>query len=154
MRAPRADLPWVPYARGSAEFLLGALAVWLIASYSPWSQMLVATALVAGRQFPLVRGGEGSKGLLVGLGALFSINPVALALWTLLWGVGFVTTGYRTAGIAVGTLLLPLALGIVAGWAFAGMALPVCALLVERQRADLRRMFLGAEPKHYWQSDA
>ncbi len=150
---PRADVPWVPYARGFAEFMLGATAVWLIASYSPWSQMLVATAVVAGRQFPLIRG-EGSKGLMVGLGALFTINPVGLALWTLLWGIGFVTTGYRTAGIAAGTLFLPLALGILAGWAFAGMAVPVCVLLLDRQRGDLRRMFLGAEPKHYWQSDA
>lgn len=151
---PRRDLPWTEWARGAAEFVAGALAVWLLAGYSPWSQMLVATGVVAGRQWPLVSRETGGKALMLGLGTLFSLTPVAVALWVLLWGVGFVTTGFRTAGAAVALIVLPLALGILAGWAYAGMALPVCVLLLERQRDDLRRMFLGAEPKHYWRSEA
>lgn len=130
--------------------MLGALTVSIMAGYSPWSQMLVATAVVAGRQWPLVNRDPDCKALLIGLGAIAAINPIAIVLWLLLWGIGFVTTGFRTAGAVVATIVLPVALGIVAGWPFGGMALPVCFLIVDRQRGDLRRMFLGGEAKHYW----
>lgn len=132
------------------EFVIGGLAVALLSGTSPWSQMLVATAAVAGRQWPLVAHDPAEKAVPIALGALFAITPVSLLLWALLWGVGFVGSGFRTAGLAAATIFLPLALGIVAGWPFAGMALPVCILLVDRQREDLRRMFLGAEFKHDW----
>jgi glycerol-3-phosphate acyltransferase PlsY len=116
--------------------------------------MLVATALVAGRLWPPYARDHQVKGLAIAAGALFAVNPITLVLWGLLWSIGFVTTGYRTAGNLVATIALPLALGIVAGWAFAAIALPVCVLLLDRQREDMRRMFLGGEPKHYWRSEA
>lgn len=150
VRTPARELAWIAWARGLLEFLVGALTVSLLSGTSTWSQMLVATAVVAGRQYPVFRDAVGVKAFMVALGAMFSINPVTLPLWALLWAVGFVTSGFRTAGLAAATVALPLALGIVGGWPFAGMALPVCALLFERQREDVRRMFLGAEPKHYW----
>lgn len=149
-----ADRPWWPYARGAFEFAVGALAVSIMAGHSPWSQMLVATAVTAGRQWPLVARDPSCRALLIGLGAIGAINPIAIVLWGLLWAVAFVGTGFRTAAAAIATLALPLATGILAGWPFGGMALPVCLLILDRQRGDLRRMFLGGEQKHYWRSEA
>lgn len=125
-----------------------------MASYSPWSQMLVATAVTAGRQWPLLARDPSCRALLIGLGAMFAINPISLALWGLLWAVAFVGTGFRLAAAAVATMALPVALGIVGGWAFAGMSVPVCMLILDRQRADMRRMFLGGEAKHLWRPGA
>jgi glycerol-3-phosphate acyltransferase PlsY len=145
---------WWPYARGAFEFALGAFTVSVLAGSSPWSQMLVATAAVAGRLWPLIGRDAHAKGILMAGGAMFTINPVSAVLWGLLWGVGFVTTGFRTAGAVIATLALPLALGLTAGWAFGGIALPLCVMVLDRQRGDLRRMFLGGERKHYWRSEA
>jgi len=39
---------------------------------------------------------------------------------------------------------------VLAGWAYGGAAAPVCLLVLLRQREKVRRLLLGAEPKHYW----
>jgi len=48
------------------------------------------------------------------------------------------------------TSVLPVLLGVLAGWAYAAASLPVCVLVLIRHREKMRRLLLGAEPKHYW----
>lgn len=116
----------------------------------PVTQSLVATMVVAGHNWPVWLRGKGGKGLAAAAGALSMLTPLSVPLWGLVWALGYVLSGYIALGIVAATALLPLLLGIVAGWAYAAAALPVCVLVLVRHREKMRRLLLGAEPKHYW----
>ncbi len=118
------------------------------------TQALASTLAVAGHNWPVWLGGKGGKGLATAAGSLFVISPVSLPLWAVAWGLAYVTTGFIAAGIIVATGALPLLLGFFAGWAYGLAALPPCALILARHREKLRRLLLGAEPKHYWRGGA
>ena len=153
--ASRAEwLRWLPWIAGAVDFVVGGAAVGLIANSNPWSLTLAATAVVAGRQWPMFGSAQGSKGLWAAGGALSAITPLAVPVGAVLWAIGFVGSGYRSAGIVAAIVLLPVALGATAGWSFGLMAIPVCVLCFERQRADLARLMAGTEPKHHWRPDA
>lgn len=129
----------------------GALAVLLAGDGAgPVTQSLVATLVVAGHNYPIWLRGKGGKGLAAAAGALSMLTPLSVPLWGLVWALGYVLSGYIALGIVVATAVLPLLLGVVAGWAYAGASLPVCLLVLVRHREKMRRLLLGAEPKHYW----
>ena len=129
----------------------GALAVLLAGDGAgPSTQMLVATLVVAGHNYPLWLGGRGGKGLAAAAGALSMITPLSVPLWGLVWALGYVLSGYIALGIVVATALLPILLGLFAGWAFGAASVPVCTLVLLRHREKMRRLLLGVEPKHYW----
>lgn len=147
--------PWVFAGLVLADLLKGVVAMSFAgASADPYAQSLAATAVVAGHQWPLWPSQGEPRGLAVAAGALTIITPIAVPAWGILWAIGYVTSGYLTAGIAAATLLLPVTLGFVAGWPFALVVLPVCFLVLERHRAPLQRMLLGKEPKHYWRRES
>ena len=149
---PRAPT-WLRYARGAFEFALGAIAVGLVAGPGIWSEALVATAVVAGRQWAPVNRSATTKGLLIAGGAVSAITPLTVPFWVFLWAIGFVATGYTAAGGLLATVLLPIALGLTAGWPFAIMTVPAWVLVLQRLAPDARRVLLGAEPKYHWRSD-
>jgi len=116
----------------------------------PATQSLAATLVVAGHNYPLWLRGKGGKGLAAAAGALTVLTPLSVPLWGVVWALGYVLSGYIAFGIVVATAVLPVLLGILAGWAYAAAALPVCLLVLVRHREKMRRLLLGAEPKHYW----
>lgn len=148
--APAARAAWAPSVAAALDFLKGFVAVIVIAGTGPWAQTVAATAVLAGHQWPLFGAGRGLRGAAVALGALTAITPIAAPLWGIGWGLGFVVSGYPAVGQVAATVVLPVALGVSAGWPMALMSLPACALLFERLRDPLREVLLGTAPKHHW----
>lgn len=149
-----AAAPWASGAAALADVLKGFLAVAVIAGPGPWAQAICATAVVAAHQWPLFGSERGLRGTAVALGALTAVTPIAAPLWGVFWGLGFVASGYPAAGFVGGAVMLPVALGFVAGWPMALTALPVCALLCERLRQPLREALAGRAAKHHWRGGA
>jgi glycerol-3-phosphate acyltransferase PlsY len=141
---------WASVLTLAADVAKGLLVTGWIAGSGPWAQTICATAVVAAHQWPLFGAERGHRGTAVALGALTAVTPIAAPLWAVLWGLGFVASGYAAAGFAAGAVLLPVALGFLAGWPMALMALPVCVLLGERLRQPLREALAGRAPKHHW----
>jgi glycerol-3-phosphate acyltransferase PlsY len=116
----------------------------------PATQSLAATLVVVGHNYPLWLRGKGGKGLAAAAGALTMLTPLSVPLWGLVWALGYVVSGYIAFGVVLATAVLPILLGMLAGWAYAAASLPVCLLVLVRHREKMRRLLLGAEPKHYW----
>ncbi len=154
VRTVASPRPWFPYVRALVEFLLGALALAVLAGPGPFAESLTATAVVAGRQWAPIGRSRTAKGLMIGAGAVTMITPLALPLWAFLWALGFVVSGYRAAGTVVATALLPFAIGISAGWPFAFIIAPAWLLVLLRLAPEARRVLLGVEPKYHWRADA
>jgi glycerol-3-phosphate acyltransferase PlsY len=145
---------WAPWARVAADALKGALAVSLFAPYSAVGLSLVTAAVVAGDQWPIIGREQGRSGLVVCVAATTTLTPVALVVWAIGWGLGFVASGYHTVARLVATALLPVLLGLAAGWPIGLAALPSCLLVLERQRLPLKRLLRGQEAKHHWRVEA
>ncbi len=133
----------------------GMLAVVLAGDGAGLATLSLVTALaVAGHNWPIWLGGKGGKGLATAAGALTLVTPLSVPLWGVTWGLGYVFSGYIAFGIVLATALLPLLLGVIAGWAYGLAALPACLLILARHREKMRRLLLGAEPKHYWRGES
>jgi len=145
---------WGPWVAALADAAKGALVVGLLLRSGSLMQAALVTAVVAGDQWPIVGASYGRPGHWAFLGAIGIITPVAPPIWVVLWAIGFVASGYLAVGRMAAAVLLPLALGFVAGWPLGLIAIPACVMLLDRGRADLRRIRAGEEPKHYWRGEA
>ena len=146
---------WIGLAVLTLDVGKGILAVVLAgAGAGLATQSLVATLAVAGHNWPLWLGGRGGKGLATAAGALTLVTPLSLPVWSVVWALGYVASGYIALGTILATALLPILLGVLAGWAYALAALPACLLILGRHREKVRLLLLGQEPKHYWRGGA
>ena len=144
---------WVGWTVLVVDVLKGVVAVALAGSgASTYLQALVAAAAVAGHNWSIWLRGRGGKGLATAAGACTIVTPVAVPVWGVLWGIGYVATGYIVAGTLVATLLLPVAVGVLAGWGFGLAMVPACLLILARHREKARALLLGTEPRHYWRA--
>lgn len=133
----------------------GMLAVVLAGDGAGLPTLGMVTALaVAGHNWPIWLGGKGGKGLATAAGALTLITPLSVPVWGVIWGLGYVASGYIAFGTILATALLPAFLGLFAGWPYGVVALPTCLFVLARHREKMRRLLLGAEPKHYWRGGA
>jgi glycerol-3-phosphate acyltransferase PlsY len=140
---------WTPWAGALADALKGFLAVGLLSPATSLGPALAATAVIAGHQWPIA-GRTGERGLATAAGALTAITPIGVPLWGVIWAVVFVASGYNSLAVALASLLVVPAIGLVAGWPLALLALPLAAMVLERMRAALRRCLLGTEQKYLW----
>jgi len=146
---------WVGWSVLVADVLKGVLAVALAgAGASTTLQAVLAAAAVAGHNWPVWLRGKGGKGLATAAGALSVLTPVAVPVWGVLWGIGYVASGYIVVGTLAATLLVAPAVGFVAGWGFGLAMVPACCLILLSHREKIRRLLLGAEPRHYWRAKA
>jgi acyl phosphate:glycerol-3-phosphate acyltransferase len=144
---------WVGWTVLVVDVLKGAVAVALAGGGASTSlQAVVAAAAVAGHNWPVWLRWRGGKGLATAAGACTIVTPIAVPVWGLLWGIGYVASGYIVAGTLLATLLLPLAVGVVAGWGFGLAMVPSCLLILARHRAKVRALLRGTEPRHYWRA--
>lgn len=144
---------WVGWTVLVVDVLKGAVAVALAGGGASTSlQAVVAAAVVAGHNWPIWLRGRGGKGLATAAGACTIITPIAVPVWGVLWGIGYVASGYIVAGTLLATLLLPAAVGVLAGWGFGLAVVPVCLLILARHREKLRGLLRGTEPRHYWRA--
>lgn len=144
--------PWTPWASGAADFLKGLVGAALLAPSHPWGIAVSATAVATGHLWPAFGGAVPRQPLPAAAGAVGAITPIAVPLWGLLWALAYVGWGYVEAAAALATLLLPVAIGIVAGWPLALMAVPVCVAVLRQLRPAVRRALLGTEPRHRWRT--
>ena len=153
VRRLAAGRPWVEAAAAGADFLKGFGAM---AFFSPdasaLGQALTVTAVVAGDQWPFAGGDTGKLGFWTAFGALTALTPITPFVFGVLWGTGFVLTGFLAVGRLVGLALFWLALGFVAGWPLGLAALPACAMVLERSLPDYHRWRRGELPKLNWNS--
>ena len=72
------------------------------------------------------------------------MTPVAVPVWGVLWGIGYVATGYIVVGDAAGhAARCRCAVGVLAGWGFGLAMLPACLLILARHREKLRGAAAG-----------
>ncbi len=146
---------WIGWSVLVADVAKGALAVALAGSGAGvLLQSLVAAAAVAGHNWPLWLHGKGGKGLATAAGALTVLSPLAVPVWAVLWGIGYVASGYIVVGTLVATILVAPAVGFLAGWGFGLAMVPACLLILARHREKVRRLLLGSEPRHYWRAQS
>jgi len=138
----------VDVAKGLAAVLLAGAGAGLVL------QAVAAGCAVAGHNYPVWLRFRGGKGLAAAAGALSVITPLSVPLWAAMWAVGYALSGYIALGIIVGTALLPVLLGLLAGGPYALAVAPVCLLVLAAHRDKMRRLLLGTEPKHYWRRKA
>jgi glycerol-3-phosphate acyltransferase PlsY len=146
---------WVGWGVLAVDVLKGLAAVALAGpGASTFLQSLLAAAAVAGHNWPVWLRGRGGKGLATAAGALTVVTPIAVPVWGVLWGIGYVASGYIVVGTLAATLLVAPAVGAVAGWGFGLAMVPTCLLILARHREKIRRLLLGTEPRHYWRAKA
>ena len=147
---------WARLAPLLADVAKGYLAVALLSPSLSLGPALPATAVVVGHHWPAVFGGADRAGAQDGIpvlvGALAAITPISLPLFLALWAAVFVITGFvRASSVFAAALAVP-AIGLVAGWPMALLALPAAAMALERQRPALLRWLRGEEPKFVWRA--
>jgi len=136
-----------------ADVLKGYLAVTLLSPGLSLGPALVATAVIAGHQWPALWGTPGrSAGTAVLVGALTGITPLALPLWAAMWGLAFVITGFVQASSLFATALALPAIGLGAGWPLALMALPATGMVLARLKPVWQAWRRGGEPKYLWRA--
>jgi glycerol-3-phosphate acyltransferase PlsY len=144
---------WIGWTVLMADAAKGVLAVALAGSGAGITlQAVLAAAAVAGHNWPVWLRGRGGKGLATAAGALTVITPIAVPVWLVLWGIGYVATGYIVVGTVAATLLVAPVVGFVAGWGIGVALVPACVLILVRHHEKVRRLLLGAEPRHYWRA--
>ena len=154
VRSVAGGRPWTEAAAALADFAKGFLAIALFGpDATAIGQALTLTAVVAGDQWPVVGRDPGRLGLWTAGGAMTALTPVTPVVFGVLWGLGFVASGYLTVGRVVGLALFWAALGFVAGWPLGLIALPACVMVLERSRADLEQVRRGTDAKHHWRED-
>ena len=136
----------VDVAKGIAAVLLAGPGA------STWLQAALAAAAVGGHNWPIWLRGRGGKGLATAAGALTLVTPIAVPVWGVLWGLGYVISGYIVVGTLFATVLVAPAVGALAGWGFGIAMAPVGLLILVRHREKVRRLLRGEEPRHYWRS--
>ena len=134
--------------------IIGVAAVIVMVAIGAGARASIETQIrSAGSNIVMVNAGSGAFGpVRAGQGAVTTLTPVALLAWGLFWAVGFVISGYFTIGTLIGTMLLPVSLGLMAGWPLGLCTVPACLLVVERQRLLLRTLLRGQAFKHYWRA--
>ena len=95
-------------------------------------------------------GQSGRSAVTVALGACTALTPVALPIFALAWGVVYVASGWLSLAFVGAMALLPVAVGVLAGWPLGLMCVPACVIVLERFRDAMRRVLLGTEPRHLW----
>lgn len=144
---------WVGWTVLVLDVLKGVVAV-LIAGpgAGTYLQAALAAAAVAGHNWPVWLRGRGGKGLATAAGALSLVTPIAVPVWGVIWGLGYVVSGYIVVGTLAATVLIAPAIGILAGWGFGLAVLPCCILILVRHGEKARRLLRGNEPRHYWRA--
>ena len=150
-----AGRPWEVAAAVAADFIKGfGVMAFLSPDASALGQALVLAAVVAGEQWPIIGRDTGKVGFWTFFGAVTGLTPVAPVAFGVIWGIGFVTTGYLAVGRLAGVALMWLVLGFIAGWPLGLAALPASWFILQRLRPDYERWRRGELPKLHWNSDA
>ena len=144
---------WVGWVVLVLDVVKGAVAVMIAGpGAGTFFQAGLAAAAVAGHNWPVWLRGRGGKGLATAAGALSLVSPIAVPVWGVLWGIGYVVSGYIVVGTLTATVLAAPAIGLLAGWGFCFATLPCCVFILVRHREKLKRLLRGNEPRHYWRA--
>jgi acyl phosphate:glycerol-3-phosphate acyltransferase len=148
-------LGWKPALPVAAlDTAKGAAAAWagLTLTASPLWSLLAGIAAVLGHSFSFWIGFKGGKSVLTAFGVFLFLSPLASLGAFLVWVVVMSLFRYVSLASILAALVLPLLvfLETSAGHAVSPVfwaALPVCAFIVIRHRANIGRLARGQEPK-------
>lgn len=134
-------------AKGAA-----AAAAGLALTGSPAWSLFAGIAAVLGHSFSFWIGFKGGKSVLTAFGVFLFLSPLASLGAFLVWVVTMTAFRYVSLASILAALVLPLFVFFEApgGRAFSPVfwaALPVCAFIVIRHRANIGRLARGQEPK-------
>ena len=129
----------------------GALAAWLglVLTGAPLWALLAGIAAVLGHSYSFWIGFKGGKSVLTAFGVFLFLSPLASLGAFAIWALVMVLFRYISLASILAAVALPALVALEAGasspvfWA----ALPVCAFVVIRHRANIGRLLRGAEPK-------
>ncbi|HEV8540009.1 MAG TPA: glycerol-3-phosphate 1-O-acyltransferase PlsY [Nitrospiraceae bacterium] len=128
----------------------GWLIAWL-AARSLESQgwvLLVALTPVLGHVFSPFLKFRGGKGVATALGAVLGVAPWMGLLLVTIWLIMAATWRYSSGAAITAFVAFPLlALGAQRSWQFSLFAIALSALILQRHRENLRRLWQGTEPK-------
>jgi len=109
--------------------------------------VLVAVAAFCGHLFPVWLGFKGGKGVATGLGVFLVLSPWAALAGVVTYAVAYGAARVSSVGSLAGTAVCTIGTFVAFGWtspeSWAGFA--IAALIVIRHRANIRRLFAGAE---------
>jgi glycerol-3-phosphate acyltransferase PlsY len=143
---------WVPWVAAAADVLKGYLVVMVISPAHPWGVAVGSAAVLAGHLWPLRGRAASRRPLAVAAGVFAAISPVAIPAGAVLWALVYVVTGYLALAAAATVLLLPVVVGLVAGWPMGLLLVPACVLVLDRLRPDAAGALAGRAPRHLWRS--
>jgi len=132
----------------------GAAAAWagLALTGSPLWSLLAGIAAVLGHSFSFWIGFKGGKSVLTAFGVFLFLSPLASLGAFAVWVLVMTASRYVSLASILAAVALPLLVILEAPagpvlspvfWA----ALPVCAFIVIRHRANISRLWRGQEPK-------
>jgi glycerol-3-phosphate acyltransferase PlsY len=134
----------------AGDALKGWLAVWLAVRLGLQGEVvaIVAVAVFLGHLFPVWLRFKGGKGVATAAGVLFAIDwRVGLAV-LVAWLTVVVVSRYSSLGSLVASLFAPVAVYLILG---AGPILAatcaMCAMLVWRHEANIRKLIRGEESR-------
>ena len=107
---------------------------------------MVGLAAVCGHLYPVFFGFKGGKGVATTAGVLVALNGTLMLTLLAVWLLIAATTRYASlAALAAAAAAPVMALWLLPGWYFFGMALALTSLIFWRHRDNIRRLLAGRE---------
>ena len=132
------------------DALKGTLAAWLGFAFtgSPLWALFAGIAAVLGHSFSFWIGFKGGKSVLTAFGVFLYLSPLASLGALLVWIAVMAAFRFVSLASILAALALPALVWLERGLAPAfWAALPVCAFVVLRHRANIGRLLRGTEPR-------
>jgi glycerol-3-phosphate acyltransferase PlsY len=106
-------------------------------------------AAVVGHCYPVWLKFKGGKGVATAAGFLFAVSPVLFALSVAAFAVFVAITGYSSLSAFI-SMPVAAAYGFYLSNEVGFAVLGLCALILWRERGNIRRLIDGTEPKIKW----
>ena len=107
---------------------------------------MVGLAAVCGHLYPVFFGFKGGKGVATTAGVLVALSGTLVLTLLAVWLLIAATTRYASlAALAAAAAAPVMALWLLPGWYFFGMALALTSLIFWRHRDNIRRLLAGRE---------
>lgn len=117
--------------------------------FPTWWIAAAAVATVAGHCWSPFIGFKGGKGMATGAGAAIALLPQTLLLLPVMalvvWATRYVSLGSLVTSLLAAMLSVALAITSTIEWSTAAAIVAICAIIFQRHRANIERLWHGNE---------